>query len=61
MLAWCPPHSLINRVDDNRAQGAAGGERSGVTVAPSSPSRHAPDCEVAVDTLGDVTVCPLLA
>ena len=30
------------------------------TAAPSSPSGHAQDCAVAVDTVSDVTVCPLL-
>ena len=33
----------------------------GATAAPSSPSGHAQDCAVSVDTVGDVTVCPLLA
>lgn len=31
------------------------------TAAPNSPSGHAQDCAVAVDTVSDVTVCPLLA
>lgn len=33
----------------------------GTTATTSSPSGHAQDCAVTVDTVGDVTVCPLMA
>lgn len=43
------------------ARGPAVGTRAGATAAPGSLPGHAADSAVAVDTAGDVTVCPLLA
>lgn len=55
----CPPRSAEQTAQ--AARGPGGGQRSGATAAPRSPSGHAPDGAVAADTVGDVAVCLLLA
>lgn len=51
----------LPRASRDHRPGACGGDRRGATAGPGSPPGHAADRAVAVDTAGDVTVCPLLA
>ena len=58
----CPhAHSAPRPAGPAEAQEPAGGERGGGHSGPRFPIRAAQDCAVAVDTVSDVTVCPLLA
>lgn len=53
--------ALQGQQDGLRRKNPRGERGEEATAAPSSPSGHAQDCAVAVDTVSDVTVCPLLA